>query len=382
MVAFLILTFLPMISIKGTSLPIVLLLVGYLLVKKRVIINKKILISGFLASIILIITYIPVLIVNNSLTLKDALFSLYPIIIVIIYTVLTNFDTKNDAKIIFYMKAFLFIELIICIVQLVNPFDINEKLKNILYFWQKTNAQKYSNYLEVSYRPFGTIGSPIFLAVLCYFVGKTLEFKLNTKKYFIISLIVILLTGARMPLLAAILIELIEILTKEMKKKPVKAIIYILIIAVVLIISFKYIPFLNKIYNDFIIKENNISNDYSFSYRTKMIEFFKENIGYSFVGGYGINNFPTYVDIEYVLRIIQFGMINYLLIISPYIVIFSIVLKKIRKKYLIFEIISFVLLCMTTSIIITNIYVIQYILLVAIIFMKEGEKNENSVLSV
>ncbi len=374
---FLIFLFFPMLEVFGTGIPTIIFLFPLLLFRKKIIFDKKLLLNTFICTVILMLIYYPVLILNHNFTIKDAFFAFYPLVIVFLFILIRNFiRPENRNKLIFCLKFYIIVQLIFCLIQLLNPFGINSLLEGLYFHWQSVNASKSVDYLEISYRAFGTVGSPIYLSIIVYLFAKLIEYLTGNKLYTFISVLIVLLAGARMPLLVILCIEFYYNVIKNFLVTPKKSIAYLILIAVVLLFAIKYVPFVNKIFTEYFIDNTGISNDYSFSYRASMFQLLLENKKYLLFGGYGINNFPDYVDCEYIIRFLQFGVINYLLILYPFIYMFK---SCLSNKYAL-VIIIFIVTCMITSIVLTNLLLVPFVVLTFVVFKYfGGADNEDCI---
>ena len=371
-IVFLILLFFPMVKIAGIGVPTIMFLFPILLFHKKIIVDKKLIFNTFICTLVLMAIYYPVLILNNNFSVKDAFFAFYPFAIVYIFILFKNLiKINNKNKIVFCLKTYIIIQLLFCVIQLLNPFGINNLLENLYFNWQSVNAAKTIDYLEISYRAFGTVGSPIYLSIIVYLFAKLIEYLTGNKKYTFIAILIVLLAGARMPLLVILCIEFYYNVIKNFLVNPKKSMMYLLLIIIVLFLAIQYVPFVNKIFTDYFINNNDIRNDYSFSYRASMVELLWENKKYLILGGYGINNFPSYVDSEYIIRFLQFGIINYLLVLYPFLYMF----KSCLSNKITLPIIIFIVMCMVTAILLTNLLIIPFVVLTFVVIKTfEGEK--------
>jgi len=371
-IVFLILLFFPMVKIAGIGVPTIMFLFPILLFYKKIIVDKKLIFNTFICTLVLMAIYYPVLILNNNFSVKDAFFAFYPFAIVYIFILFKNLiKINNKNKIVFCLKTYIIIQLLFCVIQLLNPFGINNLLENLYFNWQSVNEAKTIDYLEISYRAFGTVGSPIYLSIIVYLFAKLIEYLTGNKKYTFIAILIVLLAGARMPLLVILCIEFYYNVIKNFLVNPKKSMMYLLLIIIVLFLAIQYVPFVNKIFTDYFINNNDIRNDYSFSYRASMVELLWENKKYLILGGYGINNFPSYVDSEYIIRFLQFGIINYLLVLYPFLYMF----KSCLSNKITLPIIIFIVMCMVTAILLTNLLIIPFVVLTFVVIKTfEGEK--------
>lgn len=364
---FFIITFFPMIQILNVSFPVIIFLFPLLLFKKKVTVDTKVSRISIFSFIALIVIYLPVLLVNNNFLIKDVLFSMYPIIFLTQYIILFNFVDKDFF--VTLLKYFLIIEFLVVLLQLFNFMNINVHFNSIFAYWQSVNALKDRNIVNLMSRPFGTIGNPVYLAFISYLFGKIISIKTGNKKYNFLAIAIILLTGARMPLLAALIIELYDNVIRKLVTSPIKSIFYLIVIIIVMILAIKYIPFLNMIYTRHFTGDGTIFDDYSVYYRLSMFDLLRKNHNYIIFGGYGISNFPPYVDSEYVLRLLQFGFVNFTILLLPYYVLFKKTIEenKINSIY----IIGFIFINMLSVTILTNLLLMQYIILAFFLIKKE-----------
>lgn len=370
-IVFLILTLFPMIRLFDISIPLIFIFqLLILLLKRKLIIDKKVLNVCIVSTLLLFTLYLPFLYFNDNFFLKDVLFSFYPIFILIFYIFYLNVINKDFF--IKLLKIFLIFQLTICVIQLFNIMNFNNIFKDLLLNWQYTNGLKEGPLISLTSRPFGTIGNPVYLAFISYLFGKVISFRTGEKKYCFISLIIILLTGARMPLIAALIIELYDNVIKKIIINPMKSILYLLVILLAIYLAIKYVPFLNMIYVRHFTGNGSILNDYSVSYRLSMFDLFFDNMKYWIFGGYGINNFPAFVDCEYILRILQFGIVNFIILIYPYIYFF----KRLNKMHIynISYLSFFIIFTMFSFTVLSNLFLMQYIILSIFILMKEEKK--------
>ena len=79
---------------------------------------------------------------------------------------------------------------------------------------------------------------------------------------------------------------------------------------------------------------------------------------------------PSYVDCEYILRILQFGLIGFAVYLLP----FGYLFKTLKKNDIVKSIILFLILMMITVVIMTNLYFIPY-LLITLIMLERGDKK-------
>ncbi|MBR1875325.1 hypothetical protein IJ798_03045 [Candidatus Saccharibacteria bacterium] len=373
---FFLLTFFPMISVGSFSIPTILIFSPILFFKKTKF-NFNLLKVSFIASLVLCLIHTPVLFATNNLTLKGFSYILYPLFIFLIFTLISNiFNRVKKEKLFKYLKIFLLIQLVFCVLQITNIFNINEILNNVYLFWQSTNALKTTGLLEVSYRPFGTIGSPIYLAIISFAFGEILRLNNSNKVWYLISIALILLSGAKIVIIALAILLFYRYILKILLKHPIKSLAASLVFILIAYLSVKYIPFMQILYNRFFIEGNSVLDDYSLSYRLSMLELFKDNMNFLFFGGYGIENFPPYVDSEIILRGMQLGIVGFSTTLTPYLSMKQVIEKRsLEMKPSIRQYLFVLALCSMTSVVFTNLYLIPYILLLpSTLLMKRSKK--------
>ena len=127
-------------------------------------------------------------------------------------------------------------------------------------------------------------------------------------------------------------------------------------------------PFIKILFERYVIAGGSISNDYSITYRMSMIDMLKNNLGIIAFGGYGIENFPAYVDNEIVLRVMQLGVIGFLVILCFYREIYVDIKNGVKKdEDNIRQQALFLLGCTISAVVFTNPLIMQYILVSAAI---------------
>lgn len=353
-----ILTFFPMIKIGEFSIPTLLVALPIVLFKKPVIDKSNLkyilIISGLFFPL-----YLLVLISNDSLTTKDLLFLFYPLLMFATDFILLNvIEEKTAVK---FLKIFIIIQLVFCVIQFFNIANTNSLFANVYEYWQEANYQK-SGLWELSARTFGTVGSPIYVSIITYIFAKIIQQKTGSNFYIILSLVITLFAGARFPLFAIIGIEIFDKLTTPNIKMS-KKIIFTLATLLLLVIAINVIPFIRNFFENYIIGNGDLTKNYSFTHRLDMFGMLIENKGYLLLGGYGIENFSTYVDNEYILRLLQFGVINFVLLLSQYIYLYKKVVRSlVAKKKILIELCIFIAVCMMTANVLTNIFLIQYMI--------------------
>lgn len=277
-------------------------------------------------------------------------------------------------RIAILLKAFLIIQLLLCIVQVTDIFGIRTQLEPVFLNWQSVNALKETEILEISYRPFGTIGSPVYLAIIAFIFGKCTQLITKKQVFYFVAVVLAILSGARLAILMIIIFFIIDHILKLLLKYPVKSIIAVGVLITALIFVVNYVPFFQILFERYIINGEGLLNDYSISYRMSMLDLFGANLDTIFLGGYGIENFPSYVDNELILRVMQLGIFGLLLIMNIYFYIFK-SSKDNNNKKIVQQQVSFLLACMLTSVVFTNLFLMQYTILGAAIDKEMSSKR-------
>ena len=371
----LIMLFFPMLIIGDFSVPTILLLTPLLLINKKKVVKENAKLT-LLTTCGLLVTYIPILIASHNDSLKDLAFVAYPALILIQALVLDKVFCDTNKDITKLLKIFIWVQVLFCILQASNFLGTNKSLSGVYEYWQLANFQKKGLW-EIASRNFGTIGSPIYLSVVSYLFAKIIQKRTGTNLYIIIALLLTFMAGARLPLIAILLIEMYDKLTNRKISKRNRA-LFLIAATTLTILAINFVPFINSFFNSYIAGNEDITKNYSFTYREDMLELLKNNGDKVLLGGYGISNFPSYVDNEYILRLLQFGVINYGLILSQYFYMYKKASKETQNKKILREMAVFILTCMLTSNILTNIYMMQFILLSILLINESSQEKENA----
>ena len=371
-------TFLPIIQIYGIRIPTSLFFLFIILIRGKININRNYIKGSVVTTVcFFVLTTVMININADIISIKELLYALIPIYTVLNYIIIYNILDKVElSKISNCAKIFLIIQLLFCVIQITGILGINEKLNDIYFFWQKTNAQKDNAYLEITYRPFGTTGSPIYLSIIAYVLGKIVEIIDNKKTFYYLSFIIIMLTGARMAIIAFLLIEIAKLIYKGIKNNPINTIASMFAIVILIALMYNVAPFTRKYIDMFLYNRSELSQDYSVTYRLGMLNEFVENKEFVLLGGKALSSLPEYVDSEYILRILQFGILGFGLCVYPYTYLFNRI--KSKKKY---EVGFFILIMMITSIVLTNYYYMPFIMIWMVVeaqkqkLEEENEKN-------
>lgn len=367
-VLFVLLTFFPIINLSGISIPTILFLFPILFLIKPVF-DKKLMVLSLIATAVLSAIHIPVLAISGNLTPKGAFYALYPLIIYFTYSIAVSIIRGTDKKIIaILLKSFIVIQLLFCIIQLTNIFNTRVLLEGLFLRWQSVNALKTTGVLEVAYRPFGTIGNPVYLAIVVFLFGKNIRL-INKKQYwYFLTIAIIMLTGARLAIAMVIVFLIADYVIKMFVRHPIKSVIAVIMMAIAGYFAVNYVPFIKILFERYVVAGGSISNDYSITYRMSMIDMMKDNLNIIIFGGYGIENFPAYVDNEIVLRTMQLGVVGFLIIIGCYKGIYNNMKNGVKSdEGDMRQQAIFLLGCTISSVVFTNPLIMQYVLVSAAI---------------
>ena len=213
-VLFALLSFLPIINLGGISIPSIIFLFPIILLTRPVF-NKKLMALSLIFTIGLSVIHIPVLAISGNLTFKGVFYVLYPLIIYLTYSIAISIIHRTDDKTVAtLLKAFIVTQMIFCIIQMTNIFNTRTLLEELFLRWQSINALKTTGVLEVAYRPFGTIGNPVYLAMVVFLFGKSAQLITKKQLWYFISAAIILLTGARLAIVLVIIFFVADYIIK------------------------------------------------------------------------------------------------------------------------------------------------------------------------
>ena len=348
------------------------LFIIYLLIYCKPI-NKKILknLIPFTFFILYFLFYI--FIIADGIQLRDVLYIVMPIYTIISYFTLSVIINKiNNLFLYKCFTIFIVTNFIFLIMQYTNLFHTNSLLSPYYEFLSINNAVD-SKIATLTSRPFGLTGNPTYLTFLIYLFYKICLKIKKTKLISFLAIITMLISCGRMILFFAICWEIIEYIIKKiinvknpkfLLKKILNILFFIIILLICVIACIYFIPFMHQeIWNG--IVEGWLFQSDSYTYRTQMLNFIKD-IGWKsiFLGGMTYHNLSNklnvaYFDSEYIMRILQFGVVGLYLLFYPLIDYAK------KNKFELFSI--FILaICLTfamTQFTITNYAFIFYIVL-------------------
>lgn len=310
--------------------------------------------------------------IGESVQIRDVLYVIIPIYTIITYFVLSFILQKLNNKIIYkYIVFFIVVNFIVLLAQYTNIFNTNAIFKPYYELISLNNAT--SSKVEIlAVRPFGLTGNPTYLTFIVYLLCKMSRHIKKSKLILLLSAITMLLSCSRMVLLFAILWEPFEFIVRKIKRiknpevllKSIFTIIsFIILIAGFALACIYFIPLLHQeIWNGFV--EGWYFQSYSYTYREEMFDIIGK-LGPQAIlfGGKTYNTFKTmgidYFDSEYVMRILQFGIIGVTMIYYP---LFS---YTKRHKY---NLCSMFILAICLSFAITQFTITNYAFIFYIIF--------------
>lgn len=373
-ILFILITILPIIPLGSVGIPSIIVLTLLLIVRKgKIFLDDKLFKLCIFATITTIACCMSV--TYFGATIKDYAYIIYPTLYLVIYHSIVNLvstEREVNKKILHLLKVYIIVQLIFCIIEMTNIFNLNKILEPIYFFWQSANALKSNQYLEITYRPFGTTGSPILLAIIVYIFAKKIQKMSNSNTYVLLALVIIAISGARTALMVSVVIEFVEYARKYSTKRPVKFILSVIVFAIIGLQLIYHLPFLSKMLN-YYSSHSTILGDYSVSYRLNVFRtvFAKNALPHALIGGMSVAKFPAYVDCEYIMRILQFGVLGFILLISPIIYIY-----KINRSSNNHETIIFLFCSMITSFVLTNITLITPIMISLLPMSKNEESSK------
>lgn len=302
--------------------------------------------------------------------LKDFLFIFITLYCICTYTFLSLILKYLDIKYIYkVISAFLIINFVLIFIQGFNLFSLNTVLAPYYKFLATNNVNSIEELDILNTRPFGTIGNCTKLAIITYLIMNLLSFIKPSKIKFLLGSIILLFTGARIVLAFYVFYETAIRFVNEKLNLKLLLKLFLVLISIFLFIGISYVcfPFIKYVLDSII--HGSFFDSYSFVYRGIMYKMlFSQSIKTWLIGGVSYSDFPEFVDAEYVMRIMQFGLIGLLLLYLPYIY-FWLVNKNNKHS---FFLLIFLLWCSWANFTVTNFMILPFIL----IFMSVIEKNK------
>lgn len=319
------------------------------------------------------------LFITKDISIKDILFIIMPIYAALCYYILSYLSFKINLKFLnSLLKVFILINFIFVIFQYFNLFNTNAYLSSY-YTYLSINNSTVDMTKIIQQRASGLVGNPTFLTFLVYLIYKIKNIIKPEIKITILALLTMLFSGGRMVLLFTVIWEAFEYihknLTKFKNKKHLmhnicKVTLFIIggLISIILIIRF--VPFLyEQVWQP--IENASLFSAESYTWRGQMYKMLASQEIPTFIfGGKSYLVLSklqiTAFDSEYVLRILQFGLLGLFFMYLP-LIYFSV-----KNRFEIFSVFPLAL-CLTISITnftITNYTFIFYIILYVILYNK------------
>lgn len=357
----------------------------FCLIKYKTI-NKKILIKLLPFTFFLMYFVFHIFLNISSIKIRDILYGIMPLYTMLLYYILSYLVQRLDKQ--FLYKCFTFfiiINFIVLITQYTNIFNLNTLLNPYYEFISKNNAVD-SKVNAFFMRPFGLTGNPTFLTFISYLIYKMCLCVKKSKLNAILTFLTMLISGGRTILFFAILWEPFAFIVNRMHnvhnlkillKRVFKIMCFIVLFTGLIIGCIYFVPFLHQqVWNG--IVEGWFFQSESYTYRAEMYSMLKKAgflqilfgwLTYDSIQRMGI----TYVDSEYVMRILQFGIVGLILIFYPLLVFAR------RNKFNLASIFLFAicLVFASSQFTITNYAFIFYITLYMAVIDKFSKRRNN-----
>ncbi|WP_338373782.1 hypothetical protein [Marivirga tractuosa] len=318
-----------------------------------------------------------VIVFNMLFGFKDIFFLFIPVYILFSFYTLNHLFKSYRRLLIKHLKIFLFINFIAVMFQYFDVLSTNQIFENLYKSLSiSVSGADSLHYKYLMMRPIGIIGNPIKLAFIIFIVGESI-FRVEKKFYVkVITYLIILVSGARMVLIASLLYEVTKFFHSRYITKSQLIFISVspFILVIASLVAYEYIEFFQYTIDKIINGE--IGSTHSFSHRfMKYTDLFNLDFPKLLFGGYSIYYFKQYVDSEIVMRIYQFGIIGLTLWYLPF--VWLIIKNKFTLNAL--AVIVFLFLNTITSFVFTNLLYIPFVLL--FIITTQYKNNENSLYS-
>ncbi|WP_223701285.1 hypothetical protein [Sutcliffiella deserti] len=327
-------------------------------------------------------------IVKGSLSLKDISYFVFPIMYLLLIPIFSKIKFNHELlKIYFYVNVILVI-----LVKAFPPFAHVIKVYYDLY--AKGNIASPSTAITaILARPAGLLVHPALYGFLIYFIAKYLSIKEPKYKYFYIlmALFVAGISGGRAAILTIIILEGGSFILKGAGWKTILK--RFSLISVSSLLLFVALFFLNPFFNWWItttfqdlVAGGSQFRSHSIGHRMKMYQWFIEGlnpINGLFGGRITLESLETlnirYIDSELVMRMMQFGIIGYLLFATPFIVFYYRAKKYLYDKpevrgFAIFCLLFLLLGSVTTTIMTKMVFVLFASMIIAV-FEREIKNN-------
>lgn len=252
-------------------------------------------------------------------------------------------------EIVLAIRIFLGVTVFLCVLQLLNPYGFNESV--IVPLARMATGENIAGEEQLSLvtvRPFGLFGNPVwcgFAAYFCAFADKAISGKSYSMA---VAFLIAILTGSRTALAIIVVTESFyyapqvwKVISGKMSVGSVLFFSFLLLLALYILMN----SFIGTYYGSFESLSQARDSDYSLFYRleTAATQFGRND--YNLLsGGSGWREFPEYVDSEYVMRVLQFGVLGlvgfklYSLVI-PFMVLITRDVSRSWKNYLLLSLV-------------------------------------------
>ncbi len=320
--------FAPIVRIGGLPIPTIIPASALLVVAKKIYFGPRFLFVASLGSAgyLLFVALInrPY---NPLLQIKDLLYFLIPIQFFLGFTLFYSiFRVRPRLSSVFiqFAASFLLLQLfaVACELLRLNVFMVvlSPYIKWFLLNTSSTAAQL----AFISLRPSGTVGNPVILGLLSYILGRLISYAQGKPTFYIIGLILVLLTASRSAMAAIILAECVAYAVRPISKLSLSKkqfqwlLASLIIIPAAVVVMFAVIPFMHAYLT--IIASGNLnalSGDYSVAYRAQTISWALSQPHRLLFGGLSLAEAPASIDSEVFMRSLQLGVMGYIALQIP-----------------------------------------------------------------
>ncbi|MGD6831737.1 hypothetical protein ACQCT5_06215 [Sutcliffiella halmapala] len=311
-------------------------------------------------------------VIKGSLSLKDVSYFVFPIMYLMLIPIFSKIKYTHELlKIYFYVNVILVI-----LVKAFPPFAHIIKVYYDLY--AKGNIASPSTAITaILARPSGLLVHAGLYGFLIYFIGKYLSIKEPKYKYLylLLTLVVAGISGGRAALLTIIILEGGSFILKGNNWKSIVKRLSLISLSTILL--FVALFFLNPFFNWWIsttfqdlVAGGSQFRSHSIGHRMKMYTWFLEGlnpINGLFGGRITLESLEAlnirYIDSELVMRIMQFGVIGYVMFATPFIVFYYRARKYLFEKpevrgFAVFSLLFLFLGSITTTIMTKMVFVL------------------------
>ncbi|MEH7381368.1 hypothetical protein V7138_12975 [Bacillus sp. JJ1533] len=302
---------------------------------------------------------------EGNLSIKDLSYFTFPLFY--LFLILIFMYSKNNIEI---LKVYFYVNILIVLAIFIVP-SLSHFIKVYYELYAKGPIASPSTAISaIISRPSGLLVHPSLLSFTIYLIGKYLSVKIPKYKYWFLglSLITIVASSGRAALLILLFIEGISFILKgkSIKRKIVRAVSALIVVMGLFVALYFISPFFNWWIN-LTLEDLYYGN----GFRSHSIEHRLDMFGWLFDEQANVLNFLfggrltmdtlsslgiSYIDSEFVMRILQFGLVGYLLLAMPFFVFYYRARKLKHKPFMAFGLfmIMFVFLGSLTTTIMTK----------------------------